>query len=412
MVEYNKLLTRLFERLAGFREERPSAGTKYRLMGLAADIAEVVQTLQDQVLQHVSQEAVLDADIDIDYAEMSEKTLAQELSVQPDSDDVIRDQTRLVNEALDVLSNLLCQISEELERSRKPEEYVRLYEAELKRYNSSRTARNAKKNYDKWRDNECYGEPSPDDLEGYRMCKLLRMFEKKVFEDKVSKNQRPRRYPNEIDFGQIDDEHPLKKTAYKHYFALRKMVDFKDGYLVIDPVHVGQHFYVSRKDPNAKVNRTNFLKYMHKIHLAQEEHRRIVAAQAEAANSPKEEQVELNYFAPEKNLKKLMSEEWFGMVVTDDKKYTKKWTDSFIEDLMASEWRDHIASDWAIKEKRLTLKCMIIGVLKDAGVLRGSYNSIARLLDMDDENPATLAKYMGLGKKQGFSEWISDYMNS
>ena len=56
------------------------------------------------------------------------------------------------------------------------------------------------------------------------------------------------------------------------------------------------------------------------------------------------------------------------------------------------------------------MKCMIIGLLKDAGVIRGSYNSIGKLLDMDNENPATLAKYMGMGKKQPYAEWIADYV--
>ena len=52
---------------------------------------------------------------------------------------------------------------------------------------------------------------------------------------------------------------------------------------------------------------------------------------------------------------------------------------------------------------------MIVGVLKDAGVLKGSYNQIAKLLDLDSENPATLAKYLGMGKKQGYADWILDY---
>ena len=63
-----------------------------------------------------------------------------------------------------------------------------------------------------------------------------------------------------------------------------------------------------------------------------------------------------------------------------------------------------------MKEKRLTLKCMVVGVLKDVGVLKGSYNQIAKLMDMNEENPATLAKYMGLGKKQAFAEWIEGYV--
>ena len=69
-----------------------------------------------------------------------------------------------------------------------------------------------------------------------------------------------------------------------------------------------------------------------------------------------------------------------------------------------------IATDWAVADKRLGLKCMIVGMLKDVGVIRGSYNSISKLLDMDSENPATLAKYMGMGKKQPFAEWITNYV--
>ena len=45
-----------------------------------------------------------------------------------------------------------------------------------------------------------------------------------------------------------------------------------------------------------------------------------------------------------------------------------------------------------------------------ARVLRGSYNQIAKLLDMDGENPATLAKYLGMGKKQPYADWIVGYV--
>ena len=38
--------------------------------------------------------------------------------------------------------------------------------------------------YDKWRDIECNGEPTMDDLDDYRMCKLLKMFEKEAAEGK------------------------------------------------------------------------------------------------------------------------------------------------------------------------------------------------------------------------------------
>jgi hypothetical protein len=233
------------------------------------------------------------------------------------------------------------------------------------------------------------------------------MFEKGVFDSKVEHIQRATRYPAEFDFSLLDDDHKLKKSIHKHYSELRKLVDYCDGFLVVNPVKVGRHFYTNRKEENARGHRNAFLKYMHKITLAQEERRKLL--EAEATRKEDSENV-LNYFAPAKNLKVLLTEEWFGMLTADEKLFTTKWLHGFVNALMASEWRDQIASDWTVADKRLGLKCMIIGLLKDAGVIRGSYNSIAKLLDMDNENPATLAKYMGMGKKQPYAEWIADYV--
>ena len=86
MIEYKNILTGVFEKVSGLKEERLSAGTRYRLMGLVADITEAVQTLQQEVLERVSREAVLDADVDIDYTEMSELTKSVELPERADAD--------------------------------------------------------------------------------------------------------------------------------------------------------------------------------------------------------------------------------------------------------------------------------------------------------------------------------------
>ena len=99
-MDYENILTGVFNMLSGLGKERPSAGTKYRLMGLVADITEMVQTLQTKVLQRVSQEAVLDVDDDIDYVELSEQVLTMELPALADASDVVREQTQLVNEGL------------------------------------------------------------------------------------------------------------------------------------------------------------------------------------------------------------------------------------------------------------------------------------------------------------------------
>ena len=66
----------IFAKMEAVKAEKPTAGTKFRLMGLVADIAEVTQALQTQVLDVVSHEAVLDADAEVDYAELAEQVLA------------------------------------------------------------------------------------------------------------------------------------------------------------------------------------------------------------------------------------------------------------------------------------------------------------------------------------------------
>ena len=400
-MEVKNILTGVADKLSSLREERPSAGTKYRLIGMVADIMEVAETLSKEVLEHVRQEAVLDADVDVDFDVMAEEVLSWELVATRDD---LLEQTQQVNEALGGLSDVLTQISSQLERRHKDEAYIRLYEQEKRRYLNSGTPRRVRQTFDEWLYDVCNGFPSTDNVNDYVTEKLVHMFEKGVFNTKVEHIQRATRYPAEFDFSLLDDDHKLKKTVYKHYSELRKLVDYVDGCLVVNPAKVGRHFYTNRKEENAKSHRNAFLRYMHKISLAQQEYQKQQATQQEAPESA------LNYFAPAKNLKVLLTEEWFGMLTTDEKRFTPKWIHGFVDALMASEWREQIAADWAVTDKRLGLKCMIVGMLKDAGVIRGSYNSIAKLLDMDGENPATLAKYMGMGKKQPFAEWITSYV--
>ena len=56
----------IFAKIEAVKAEKPTAGTRFRLMGLVADITEVAEALQTQVLEVVSHEAVLDADADVD----------------------------------------------------------------------------------------------------------------------------------------------------------------------------------------------------------------------------------------------------------------------------------------------------------------------------------------------------------
>ena len=283
-MEMNNILARLFERLAGYREERPSAGTKYRLMGLSADIIEVTETLRREVLEVVSHEAVLDADVDIDYATLSEQVLTMELEELEDADDAIREQTHLVNESLGALSNMLGQIDGQLRRHHKDEEYARLYESEKRRYMNSGSSGRARQAFEEWKDIEG-GQPLLEQITDYRVEKLLHMFEKGALSAGVEHIQRAQRSPGESDFELLEVSPKITKSVYHHYAALRRIVDFVDGCLVVDPVRVGRYFYLNRHEENAKAHRSAFLNYMYKIELVQAEYRKLMAAQDDADES-------------------------------------------------------------------------------------------------------------------------------
>ena len=282
MVDYKNILTGVAERLSSLREERPSAGTRYRLMGVLADIMEAVEMLSKEVLDRVSQEAVLDADVDADFDVMSEEVLSWELTIKNDD---LQELTQQVNDVLGGLSNVLSQIGSQLSRRHKDEEYARLYEQEKRRYLSSGTPRRVRQTFEDWLYDVCNGSPCMDDINAYVTEKLVHMFEKGVFDSKVEHIQRATRYPAEFDFSLLDDDHKLKKSIYKHYSEFRKMVDYCGGCLVVNAVKVGRHFYMNRKEENAKGHRNAFLKYMHKISLAQEEYKKLQEAQTESEDS-------------------------------------------------------------------------------------------------------------------------------
>ena len=279
---YKNILTGVFNMLSGLGKERPSAGTKYRLMGAAADITEVAETLSKEVLERVKQEAVLDVDVDTDFDVMAEEVLSWELVMTGDD---LQELTQQVNNALGGLNDVLTQICSQLERRHKDEEYVKVYEQEKRRYLGSGTSHRVRQTFEEWLYDVCNGSPSLDDIYDYVTEKQVHMFEKGVFNSKVEHIQRTTRYPGEFDFALLDDDHKLKKTVLKHYSELRKLVDYCDGYLVVNPVKVGRHFYMNRKEENARGHRNAFLKYMHKIDLAQQERKKLLEAEMESENN-------------------------------------------------------------------------------------------------------------------------------
>lgn len=427
-------LTGLFERLSGFSKERPQAGQKYRLMGITAELLEVIRQLRTEVLVRVSQEAPIDVDIDIDYGEtagqalqaklpedmagwQSDKTLSEMLAETvvvgrleaPEAETVtslfastdglsLPQLVQVVNETLGELNSVLLQIDAQLKRRHSKEEYVRLYEAEKRRYMSSGTSGRVRQAFDEWVE-LCDGAPTLEDIFDYRLEKVVHLFQKNGV--KADHVHRATRYKDEIDFEQLEDE-ALRKSSYRYYSALRQMTDWRDGYLVPIPDKIGQMFFLERHEENAKARRGTLLRYLHKIELVQRELRRLLEAETGGGDGT------LNYFAPEKNLKVLLSEEWFEIHRTD-KQYDHRWTNDFVNALMASEHREYIAEEWGKYKRQDYIRGCVLGLLKEGGVIKGSLDSISRSAGVC-ENYRTFSKYMGQCRQEPFAEWILDYI--
>ena len=97
MLDSKKLLDGLCAKVGQFKDEVPSAGTKFRLMGLVEDILEVTAMLLQEVLEVVRREAVLDADVDINYVGMAEAVLTWELDEREGQNEEMRELTKKAN---------------------------------------------------------------------------------------------------------------------------------------------------------------------------------------------------------------------------------------------------------------------------------------------------------------------------
>ena len=116
---------------------------------------------------------------------------------------------------------------------------------------------------------------------------------------------------------------------------------------------------------------------------------------------------ELNYEAPKINLQQLLKQPWFAEVRSEEK-YDAAWTDAFVDALMGSEYGEALAREWnngGRLDRCTQIKGYLLGLLKDAGALKGSYDAIAEKANLMD-NPRSFSRYMANGKKQPYAQWV------
>ena len=119
-----------------------------------------------------------------------------------------------------------------------------------------------------------------------------------------------------------------------------------------------------------------------------------------------------HHFAITNSLKMMLGGEWFKEVRTDEC-FDEEWIKNFVNALDESEFMEAIAKDWAksgTRNKRDMIKGYIVGLLKDAGVIKGkSYDDIARKIGIM-ENSRTFSRHMSDGKKQPYADWVKNYV--
>ena len=271
-LEYNKIITELADWISGLKERRPSAGRRLLVESMTDDTEEVADGLQRDVMERVSHEIVLDADEGIDYKALADGVqplLPVELK-WPTADEA--EACQQLNDALERLQELLLGIAAELVRHRKDEAYVKLYEREQKTFTRNHGVSRARLEYEEWKEKECLGSPSMEELVDYRADMLLAMFDAGVFEEKVAGMGNTRRINGEVDFDGLIERHKIApEDLYKYYRCLRSVCDFEKGMLVVNAKKVGTHFNAFRKEKGAKQRRTAFFKFMQKVEFAQQD---------------------------------------------------------------------------------------------------------------------------------------------
>lgn len=270
--EYNNIITGLIITLSDFKKRRPSAGRRLLMHSIIADIEELCAMLKTEVLERVSREIWLEADEGIDYAPLAEQlqTLLPVALKKTVADE--EETVENLNQAVEALADLLFSIADALDRHHSNEDYLKLYEDQMKLFGKFRHRNKAIQSYNRWCEKDCLGSPTIEDLEEYRSVRLMKLFRTGIYKERVSTMTRGKHYDNEVAFQVPEDDKVLsQKDIHKHYYCLRKMCEYEDHQLKVVPLQVGIYFYTHRKDENAKEHRKAFLKYMTKVEMAQQQ---------------------------------------------------------------------------------------------------------------------------------------------
>ena len=196
---------------------------------------------------------------------------------------------------------------------------------------------------------------------------------------------------------------------------LKRFVTWEGEVMVIDQDIIGKYLFQFYYDLNANERRSIFelVTTLNLLHQSMAKLKPIMAEQLKATEESTLENTK--YFAFANHMKKILLSDDIAPFIAD-KRFTHQFLVKLVDELMLSEYGDMIVERWRNKRKHNTLIGNVIGCIKSAGILAGSDLNIAGNITAiaigRDQEPKTLASYMGRCKDIPCKDWISKYVNS
>lgn len=120
-------------------------------------------------------------------------------------------------------------------------DFKAIYEQEKKKKEALKET--ALQEYNAWKETECFGSPTLEKLENYRLRTLLELFASGIFDTLVSKMVVTEKKEGEINLDVLDEETECRK-AWRNYTALRDFFEYETGQLnVRNASRLGRLFY-------------------------------------------------------------------------------------------------------------------------------------------------------------------------
>ena len=238
---------------------------------------------------------------------------------------------------------------------------------------------------------------------------VIEALNKGVFDFAPTPSQQEKdKVSQEFQSGFLPCDFEVTEDFRKAYTKFRRFAEKKDPMMIINYKRYGKyiqnHYYDFSDDQRYAIFELDMM-----LNLI---HNEMVKLEPELAkNLPSIVNGSLEntiFFAPYLGIKKMLQQEWF-VTLRSDEKYDKKWAEAFADGLMRSEYGQLITELW--KNKKWQIMGYIIGCLKVAGVINRkiSNDEIAREAAIMDK-ARSFGKYIGKDcLQQPYTQWIKEH---